>query len=138
MCVGIRVHTGTHIRCTDGVFKCEPSSRKRPLEGLKNPDGLNVGIYVFVYVYKAGSHQERLVWPPWAQQCGLSNSTHVYIYANLIEEAGGDHGLTAFYVSKSCIFFQERCKCKPLISRIQEKIRRYRVCSKATKRFVTK
>jgi len=84
VCVWVYAHT--HTRCTDGVLECEPSGRKRPLEGLKNPDGLNLGIYVFVYVYKAGPHQPWLVWPLWAQQCGLSNSTHVYIYAKRREE----------------------------------------------------
>ena len=58
------VYAHTHTRCTDGVLECEPRGRKRHLEGLKNPDGLNLGIYVFVYVYKAGTHQPRLVCGP--------------------------------------------------------------------------
>ena len=49
VCVCIRTHTN----CTDGVLGCEPRGRKRHLEGLKNPDGLNLGICVFVYVYKS-------------------------------------------------------------------------------------
>jgi len=40
------VYAYTHTRCTDGVLECEPRGRKRHLEGLKNPDGLNLGIYV--------------------------------------------------------------------------------------------
>ena len=83
MCVGIRAHTGTHTRCIDGVLECEPSGQKRPLEGLKNPDGLNVGIYVFVYVYKADTAPAAA-----GVACpeGSGDSTHVYIYAKRREE----------------------------------------------------
>ena len=41
----------THARCTDGVLDASPGIGMRYLEGLKNPDGLNLGIYVFVYMY---------------------------------------------------------------------------------------
>ena len=40
----------THARCTDGVLDASPGIGMRYLEGLKNPDGLNLGIYVFVYM----------------------------------------------------------------------------------------
>ena len=53
MWVYVCVYAYTHTNCTDGVLGCEPRGRKGHLEGLKNPDGLNLGIYVFVYVYKA-------------------------------------------------------------------------------------
>jgi len=50
VCVGKRARTHTH--CTDGVFSCEPRSRDETPGGPVNPDGLNLGIYVFIYVYK--------------------------------------------------------------------------------------
>jgi len=34
------------------VLGCEPRSRDETPEGPKNLDGLNLGIHVFVYVYK--------------------------------------------------------------------------------------
>jgi len=57
--VYVCVYAHTHTHCTDVVLECEPRGRKRHLEGLKNPDGLNLGIYVFVYVYKAGMDRCR-------------------------------------------------------------------------------
>ena len=45
MCGCVYAHTHTH--CTDGVLECEPRGRKRHLEGLKNPEELNLGIDVF-------------------------------------------------------------------------------------------
>ena len=47
VCVYARTHT--HNAC--GVLGCEPRGRRR-LESPNNLDGLNLGIYVFVYVYK--------------------------------------------------------------------------------------
>ena len=59
MCVYTHTHTHTaHI----GYSDMSQGVGMRYLEGLKNPDGLNLGIYVFVYVCKAGMHQPRLVW----------------------------------------------------------------------------
>ena len=49
VCVGVYAHTHTHY--TDGVLGCEPRSRDET-PGPKNPDGLNLGIHIFVYVYK--------------------------------------------------------------------------------------
>jgi len=46
--VCIRTHTHTLHRCLD----VSPGVRMRHLEGLKNPDGLNLDIHIFVYVYK--------------------------------------------------------------------------------------
>ena len=40
----------THARCTDGVLDASLGIGMRYLEGLKNPDGPNLGIYVFVYM----------------------------------------------------------------------------------------
>jgi len=48
--VCIYAHTLTH--CTDGVLDVSPGVGMRHLEGLKNPDGLNLCIHIFVYVYK--------------------------------------------------------------------------------------
>ena len=46
--VCIRTHTHTLYRCSD----VSPGVGMRHLEGPKNPDGLNLGIHIFVYVYK--------------------------------------------------------------------------------------
>ena len=46
--VCIRTHTHTLHRCLD----VSPGVGMRHLEGPKNPDGLNLGIHIFVYVYK--------------------------------------------------------------------------------------
>ena len=47
--VCIRTHTHTlHVRYSD----VSPGVRTRHLESPKNPGGLHLGIYVFVYVYK--------------------------------------------------------------------------------------
>ena len=35
-----------------GYLDVSPGVRMRHLEGPKNPDGLNFGIHIFVYVYK--------------------------------------------------------------------------------------
>ena len=55
MCVCVYIYAHTHTHCTDGVLGCHsvsPGVRMRHLEGLKNRDGLNLGILMFVYVYK--------------------------------------------------------------------------------------
>jgi len=49
--VGVCTRTHTHTHCTYGVLGCEPRGRENHLEG-PNPDGPNLGIHVFVYVYK--------------------------------------------------------------------------------------
>ena len=46
--VCIRTHTHTLHRCSD----VSPGVGIRHLEGPKNPDGLNLEINIFVYVYK--------------------------------------------------------------------------------------
>ena len=50
MCLYTRAHTHT----AHGVLDVSPVVGTRHLEGLKpeNPGGLNLGKYVFVYVYK--------------------------------------------------------------------------------------
>ena len=50
MCVIVctRTHTHTLHRCSD----VSPGVGMRRLEGPKNPDGLNLDIHMFVYVYK--------------------------------------------------------------------------------------
>jgi len=48
-CVYMHPHTHTaHMRFSD----VSPEVWMRHLEGPKNPDGLNLSIYVFIYVYK--------------------------------------------------------------------------------------
>jgi len=49
----MRTHTHTlHVGNSD----VSPGVGTRNLEGLKNPDGLNLGIYVFVYMYKVHTY----------------------------------------------------------------------------------
>jgi len=50
VCVCVCLYTHTH---THWYFDVSPGVGMRHLEGLKNPDGLNLGIHIFVYVYKA-------------------------------------------------------------------------------------
>ena len=48
-CVYTHTHTHTaHMGCSD----VSPGVGMRHLEGPKNPDGLNLDIHIFVYVYK--------------------------------------------------------------------------------------
>jgi len=50
-CVCVYTHTHTHTTQI-GYWDVSPGVGMRHLEGLKNPDGPNLGIYIFVYVYK--------------------------------------------------------------------------------------
>ena len=53
MWVYVCVYAHTHTHCTDGVLDVSPGAgMMRHLESPKNPDGLNLGIHIFVYVYK--------------------------------------------------------------------------------------
>jgi len=45
------VYTHTHT-AQMGYLEVRPGVGMRHLEGPKNPDGLNIGIHIFVYVYK--------------------------------------------------------------------------------------
>jgi hypothetical protein len=49
VCVCIRTHTHT---AQMGHLDVSPGVGMRHLEGPKNPDGLNLGVHIFVYVYK--------------------------------------------------------------------------------------
>ena len=49
VCVCVRTHTHTH--CTDWVLGCEPRGRDET-PGEPKESRLNLGIYMFVYVYK--------------------------------------------------------------------------------------
>ena len=51
--VCVYTHTHTHAAQT-GYSDVSPGVGMRYLEGLKNPDGLNLGIYVFVYMCLLG------------------------------------------------------------------------------------
>jgi len=51
ICVGVYTHTHRHS-AQMGYCDVSPGVGMRHLEGPKNPDGLNLDIYVFVYVYK--------------------------------------------------------------------------------------
>jgi len=50
-CTYLYTHTHTHT-AQMGYSDVSPGVGMRHLEGSKNPEGLNLGIYVFVYVYK--------------------------------------------------------------------------------------
>ena len=50
-CMGVYTHTRTHT-AQMGYSDVSPGVGMRHLEGPENPDGLNLGIYVFVCVYK--------------------------------------------------------------------------------------
>jgi len=50
-CVCVYRHTHTHT-AQMGHLDVSPGVRMRHLEGPKNPDGLNLVIHIFVYVYK--------------------------------------------------------------------------------------
>jgi len=50
VCEHVCVYTHTHTPAAQmGYSDVSPGVGMRYLEGLKNPDGLNLGIYVFVY-----------------------------------------------------------------------------------------
>jgi len=51
MWVYVCVYAQTHTHCTYGVLVCEPRGRDETPGGPKSPDGVNLGIYVFVYVF---------------------------------------------------------------------------------------
>ena len=50
-CVCVYAHTHTHT-AQMGYLDVSPGVGMRHLKGPKNPDGLNLGIHIFVYVYK--------------------------------------------------------------------------------------
>jgi len=50
-CMGVYTHTHAHT-AQMGYSHVSPGVGMRHLEGPKNPDGLNLGTYVFVYMYK--------------------------------------------------------------------------------------
>jgi len=50
-CMCVYTHTHTHT-AQIGYSVVSPGVEMRHLEGPKNPDGSNLGIYIFAYVYK--------------------------------------------------------------------------------------
>jgi hypothetical protein len=50
-CMCVYTHTHTHTAQL-GYTDVTPGAGMRHLDGPKNPDGLNLGIHIFVYVYK--------------------------------------------------------------------------------------
>ena len=46
------VYAHTHTHCTDEYLDVSPGVGMRHLQGPTSPDGLNLGIHIFVYVYK--------------------------------------------------------------------------------------
>ena len=51
VCVCVYAHTHTHT-AQMGYSVVGPGVGIRHLEGPKNPDGLNLGVHIFVHVYK--------------------------------------------------------------------------------------
>ena len=51
VCVCVYTHKHTHT-AQMGCSDVSPGGGMRHLEGPKTPDGLNLGIHIFVYVYK--------------------------------------------------------------------------------------
>ena len=89
------MHTHTHTLHM-GYLDVSPGVRTRHLEGPKNPDGLNLGICAFVYVYKV----------------------HICIYML----GGGMRSWTNYFFSLIHFFFRKRkakyVNAKPPISQI--------------------
>ena len=52
VCVCMCVYTHAHTHTPHLVLDVRPGVGKRHLEGPRNPGELNLGTYVFVYVYK--------------------------------------------------------------------------------------
>jgi len=50
-CMCVYTHTHTHTAHM-GYLVVSPEVGMKHLEGPKNPNGLNLGIYLFIYVYK--------------------------------------------------------------------------------------
>ena len=48
-CMYVYTHTRTHT--ARGVLGCETRGRDESTGGPNNPNGLNLGMYVFVYMY---------------------------------------------------------------------------------------
>jgi len=51
-CMCVYTHWHSQTNTAQGYSDMSPGVGMRHLEGPKNPDGLNLGIYIFVYVYK--------------------------------------------------------------------------------------
>jgi len=59
--VGVWVCIRTHTRTAQmGYSDVSPVVGMRHLEGPKNPDGLNLRMYVFVYVYKVPAKTPKI------------------------------------------------------------------------------
>ena len=53
VCVCVFVYTHTHTHTAQmGCSDVNPGVGMRHLKGPKNPDGLNLGVHIFVHVYK--------------------------------------------------------------------------------------
>ena len=50
-CICVYTHTHTHLTQM-GYLDVNPGVGMRHLEGPKNPDGLNLNMHIFVYVYR--------------------------------------------------------------------------------------
>jgi len=50
--VRVLVCIRTHTHTEHGVLDVNPGVGTRHLDGLKDPDGLNLGTYLFVHVHK--------------------------------------------------------------------------------------
>ena len=59
MCASVQTHTHTH-KLHVGYLEGSPGVGMRHLESPNNPGGLNLGIYVFVYVLKVHMYSNML------------------------------------------------------------------------------
>jgi len=83
-CVCVYTHTHTHT-AQMGYLDVSPGVGMRHLEGPNNPDGLNLGIHIFVYVYKV----------------------HMCIYML----RGGMRSWTKCFFLLTCLFFEKSRRC---------------------------
>jgi len=74
-----------------GYLDMSPGVGMRHLEGPKNPDGLNLGTYVFVYVYKVHMKQQVLsvctesTWENITKYVTIITDVHILNYAVSLE-----------------------------------------------------
>jgi len=82
VCMCVYTHTYTHT-AQMGYSNVSPGVGMRHLEGPKNPDGLNLGIYIFVYVCKV----HMCMYMRGGMRSWTNCFFHVYIYVYIYSYA---------------------------------------------------